>query len=272
MPLKFHHACNSLESLSRAFHDADADTETALSAKEVAIEVDVTWSSVIKTAVTGHTALSSDARAPTFKTWMDHFLRHKPVAGVKVLKLDIKNVDAMLEVVDVVRLLASELRGTEIWINSDLLIGPGGDDLFAPDPLDPYHFFTKLRHLPLGARLSLGWCTGWTPVIQRDWYTKKHCEEMRSLVQRFDWLIGGRPITFAVRASMYRDSHVELARLLEAIPGSSLTLWTWVEGLPQSDLELARATVPRGRLVEDCGRGSRREWGDPARWMGLPFQ
>lgn len=45
-----------------------------------------------------------------------------------------------------------------LWINADILSGPGGQ----ARPLEPQTFLSAVRTLPTHTVLSLGWTTGWT--------------------------------------------------------------------------------------------------------------
>lgn len=45
-----------------------------------------------------------------------------------------------------------------LWINADILSGPGG----RARPLEPQAFLSAVRTLPTDTVLSLGWTTGWT--------------------------------------------------------------------------------------------------------------
>lgn len=48
-----------------------------------------------------------------------------------------------------------------VWINADILSGPGGQE----QPLDPQAFLSAVTHVPSHTVLSLGWTTGWTAGI-----------------------------------------------------------------------------------------------------------
>lgn len=51
--------------------------------------------------------------------------------------------------------------GLPVWINADILSGPGG----AARPLEPQTFLSAVTTLSTNTVLSLGWTTGWTAGI-----------------------------------------------------------------------------------------------------------
>lgn len=51
--------------------------------------------------------------------------------------------------------------GRPVWINADVLAGPGGH----AKPLDPHGFLSAVSALPTSTVLSLGWTTGWSAGV-----------------------------------------------------------------------------------------------------------
>jgi len=76
----------------------------------------------------------------------------------------------------------------------------------------------------------------------------------------------GRRATFPIRASLFADSWPALRRLLE-LPGSSLTLWSSTEGVPEEHLALARRVVSESQLYVDCDKGPRLAFYHPGRLL-----
>lgn len=56
---------------------------------------------------------------------------------------------------------AISMAGRPVWINADILTGPGGHSR----PLDPDGFLSAVSTLPTSTVLSLGWTSGWTAGV-----------------------------------------------------------------------------------------------------------
>lgn len=56
---------------------------------------------------------------------------------------------------------AISMAGRPVWINADILTGPGGHI----QPLDPHGFLSAVTTLPTSTVLSLGWTSGWTAGV-----------------------------------------------------------------------------------------------------------
>jgi hypothetical protein len=200
----------------------------------------------------------------TFKEWLNEVLNHqqqrkeegeeqqqetntgkeerKKKKNRKIgVKIDFKDPGAVEEC-----LLELKRRGNEvaemgsnfgIWLNSDILIGPGNN----PCTFNPDHFIYLCKtHFPLGY-LSLGWTTSKPPPLPLHPLSKEGEEEeeekgeggysirdvrrMLEVCKRHDL----KEVTFPVRTSLVRRSWKELSWLLRQSSGVSggysLTVW-----------------------------------------------
>lgn len=62
------------------------------------------------------------------------------------------------------------MAGRPVWINADILTGPGGSNR----PLDPDGFLSAVSSLPTSTVLSLGWTTGWTAGVDNPGEERPH--------------------------------------------------------------------------------------------------
>ncbi|KNC81479.1 hypothetical protein SARC_06207 [Sphaeroforma arctica JP610] len=138
---------------------------------------------------------------------------------VRVLKLDFKDPNAVEPSMKVLKKndkldVATNL---ELWLNADILTGPGGTDaLFSPDD-----FIDQTLEFP-GAVLSLGWTTGVTSPRDLG-YTTQMVTDMLTLCGRSE--LKGLHITFPVHGVHALNSEKDMLRLLDADPLYTITFW-----------------------------------------------
>lgn len=242
------HAVNSMREL-----------EGALGSREVdAIEADVGWNSVLQRPVMRHAACSTEADDCLAIDWLARVL-----AGpnhVKILKLDFKALAPVQVVVD---WLADKEYGFELFLNADVLVGPGMDPSSSVAPVPATEFVEQCKRIPT-ATLSLGWTTSYG--LWGDYaYSAQHVDEMLQLTRR---LLPAK-LTFPIRASVAQESWPELRRLLQASETNSLTLWTAAEGVPQDELDWVQREHDRLHgnrpLFVDCLKGPRHARWNPVR-------
>ena len=146
--------------------------------------------------------------------------------GGKGLKLDFKDPRAVPPVLQMLRGAAV----AEVWLNADVLAGPGGG---AP-AFNAGEFVRECTAAVPAATLSLGWTVGGT-VGGR--YTEAMVTEMLQLCSQH-----ALPrVTFAVQAVYASHSPEQMARLLAGNEGYTLTAWgeadgravRWAAGLDQ---------------------------------------
>uniref|UniRef100_A0A8C8IJZ1 Menorin-like domain-containing protein n=1 Tax=Oncorhynchus tshawytscha TaxID=74940 RepID=A0A8C8IJZ1_ONCTS len=137
-------------------------------------------------------------------------------ASDKGIKLDFKSLTAVAPSMVLLDEVRAELRGP-VWINADILPGPGGK----ATPLDPKVFLeaavTPGSH---GDVLSLGWTTGWTADTHNPGYSWEMVREMEAMCRTLR-----HPVTFPVRAALLAHSFSQLHWLLQQSDRYSLTVW-----------------------------------------------
>ncbi|XP_077508393.1 uncharacterized protein LOC144119711 [Amblyomma americanum] len=102
----------------------------------------------------------------------------------------------------------------DLWLNADIVEGPGGRPT-----VDAQHFLQLCTSRFPQATLSLGWTTRHMAS-----YTWAHVEVMARLLVCGPYRVPR--VTFPVRASMLAASMPQLLWLLDVIPGSTLTVWS----------------------------------------------
>ncbi|XP_020326165.1 protein FAM151B isoform X1 [Oncorhynchus kisutch] len=127
-------------------------------------------------------------------------------ASDKGIKLDFKSLAAVAPSMVLLDEVRAELHGP-VWINADILPGPGGK----ATPLDPKVFLeaavTPGSH---GDVLSLGWTTGWTADTHNPGYSWEMVREMEAMCRTLR-----HPVTFPVRAALLAQSFSQLHWLLQ---------------------------------------------------------
>jgi hypothetical protein len=162
-------------------------------------------------------------------TFMDFVAK---VAGSKKhIKVDFKDARAVLPALSVLRDMQNELRGQGVWLNADIVHGPGKRwkrSAFSP-PVSPDFLELCDDRLP-GALWSLGWSVGrLIPFNEYD------VERMRTLVAPYR--PQGEGVVFAASLRHAALDPTPLKDLLIAMPESQLLLWTGTgdEGIPAKE-------------------------------------
>lgn len=111
-----------------------------------------------------------------------------------------------------------------IWINADILDGPGG----TATPVDVRRFIRSANKLE-NCTLSIGWTTGWHPGSIAS-YTHDHINAMIKAIEHNNLNESGHPITFPIRAIFAVKSNDTLRHLYEHVRKSNdattFTIWT----------------------------------------------
>lgn len=111
-----------------------------------------------------------------------------------------------------------------IWINADILDGPGG----TATPVDVRRFIVAANKLEKST-LSIGWTTGWHPGSTAS-YTHDHINAMIKAIEDNNINGSGHPITFPIRAIFAITSNDTLRHLYEHIrkrnSETTFTIWT----------------------------------------------
>ncbi|KAJ8414869.1 hypothetical protein AAFF_G00023920 [Aldrovandia affinis] len=173
----------------------------------------------------------------TLRDWLQDV-----TASDKGIKLDFKSLQVVVPSMDVLEEVRGELCGP-VWINADILPGPGGRGT----PLDHQLFLEAVGPGHPGDILSLGWTTGWSPDIDNPGYSWEMVQEMEKVCRFLK-----QPITFPVRAALLPQSYAQIHWLLHQSDRYSLTIWTGQsDKLDVEDLLHYRQNIDKGRVYYD---------------------
>ena len=222
------HSCCSKASLSAALADEGV----------TAIETDLLWSASMSAVVHAHPpATESDL---PFDVFLDRVTASD--APPKHVKLDFK-VPAIVApcVASIDKYYAAALaeRATALWLNADVLPGPGAKD---SAPFDADAFVRSCARIR-GATLSLGWVVD---VGLGDAYGDLHVDAMVALLAKHAKRLKANDCRVVVAANlrMALRSLAPLARLLATAPvdgGVEVLLWTGTGEPPVSQSAVAAA-------------------------------
>ena len=207
-----------------------------------AIETDLIWSTTQSAVVHAHPPQTTSDLA--FDAFMDA-VTTSPAR--KHLKLDFKSQDVVQPVVwgmEKYYARALQARGQHVWLNADVLIGPGFSHVI----------LMRMRSSRLVCRhrafssLSLGWTVD---VGLGHSYSVDHVAALRSLLQRHK-LLGDPRLAISANLRMALRNSEPLRRLLDECRGE-LLLWTGVGEPPVAEglVEKARRVFPADRLALD---------------------
>lgn len=146
----------------------------------------------------------------TLKEWLEGVKDYD-----KGIKLDFKSLEALS--LSVVLLEDVSRLNRPVWINADILSGPGGQ----ARPLEPQAFLSSVKTLPPHTVLSLGWTTGWTAGTENAGYSWDMVRVMEEICRPLQ-----HPVTFPVRAALLAQSFSQLSWLLQQSDRYTLTVWT----------------------------------------------
>lgn len=163
----------------------------------------------------------------------------------KGIKLDFKSLMAVQPSMSVVQSVYGS-TDKPLWLNADILIGPGSNSQSNP-PVDPQDFIKTCTTTYPSATLSLGWTTEWYEGITSDGYTQSMVEEMESICRNTTQVI-----TFPIRAIYVRRSWGPLKWLLDTSIRYTLTIWSAVDDDVQvEDLVWLTKQIDKRRLYMD---------------------
>ena len=220
-----------------------SELEAALQDDSItAIETDLIWSTSQSAVVHAHPPQTTSDLA--FDAFMDA-VTTSPAR--KHLKLDFKSQDVVQPVIwgmEKYYARALQARGQHVWLNADVLIGPGCSEC----AFDADGFVQScVRHRAFSS-LSLGWTVD---VGLGHGYSVDHVAALRSLLQRHK-LLGNPRLAISANLRMALRNSEPLRRLLDECRGE-LLLWTGVGEPPVSEqlVEKARRVFPADRLALD---------------------
>jgi len=159
---------------------------------------------------------------------------------------------------------SSSSCGCLLWLNADVLPGPGFPSSSAPTVAARPFLDVCARLMPVaGAVLSLGWnTTAQAPEGEEQlYYTHAHVEAMLALLAAYPSL--QHAVTYPLRCSLLARSWAagSLQRLLAACPLATLTVWTSrveqqggshsLQATAQQHEHWARTSLPKHRTFLD---------------------
>lgn len=255
----WHHAVNSqskLDDVINFVNSKPASSDGWVDGDVEAIEADIIHSGAKSRAVMGHPpSIGGDGSGEddsdlTLASLLEQLrqtnFQHMDL-GIKrcpVLKLDFKSMAALESGLADVKEYLSRLPAClneRVWINADILPGPGEDlgDCAAQRKMRPKfdarEFLRAVTTELPGTVLSIGWTTSLTDV--RAEYTTAMVKDMIECA---------RPhprVTFPVRGSCFRRSWETLKVLYETNPEWTLTLWWSRDELPRDEFDWMLATL-----------------------------
>lgn len=113
-----------------------------------------------------------------------------------------------------------------VWVNADILKGPGGKA-----PVDPVKFIDAAKELK-NVVLSIGWTTEWSENLSNATYTKENVEAMIKVITDTKIHNMSHPITFPIRAVYAASSKESLDHLYNEVKkingdaATTLTIWS----------------------------------------------
>ena len=245
--INWHHAVNDQSKLNQTVKDLDDGNKNT---KIQGIEADIIYSSIQKCSVMGHPpSIDGDLTLALFLQQLHNIkFQHQQysIHTCPILKLDFKSMDALQSSLSDVQEYLSNLPSSlhkRVWINADILPGPGEDvnDKEAQEKMQPKFDasdFLKLvsSELPKTV-LSIGWTTSLTDIHAE--YTNKMVDDMIECAKPYSY------VTFPIRASSFRKSFGILKRLYQK--DWTVTLW-WSYQLPKEEFDWIYNTLENSSL------------------------
>jgi len=244
--INWHHAVNDQSKLNQTIKLLEDDSDTKIQA----IEADIIYSSIQKCSVMGHPpSVDGDLTLASFLQQLQNIKfqhRQHSIHACPILKLDFKSMDALqsslLDVQEYLSDLPSSLH-QRVWINADILAGPGEDmnDKEAQEKMQPKfdasEFLSLVSSELQKTVLSIGWTTSLTDIHAE--YTNQMVNDMIECAKPYS------DVTFPVRASSFRKSYGVLERLYQK--DWTVTLW-WSYELPKEEFDWIYDTLENGSL------------------------
>ncbi|XP_039615187.1 protein FAM151B isoform X3 [Polypterus senegalus] len=137
----------------------------------------------------------------TFYDWLNEVLKSD-----KGIKLDFKSLEAVGPSIKLLE-LKKEYLNRPVWLNADILPGPGGT---TSNVVDAQRFLEMVDSFIPGAVLSLGWTTSFSRDQDNYGYTWEMVKQMQELCKALQ-----NTITFPVRAALLPASFLQLQWLLQ---------------------------------------------------------
>jgi len=230
----WYHAVNDQHKLNSVL--ASSAKQTQPKQQLYAIEADIIYSEAKGQSVMGHPPqVDGELTLASLLQQLDlavfQQLRSTSTADAtacNILKLDFKSMKALQSSMHDIKNYLKELPKylhQYVWINADILAGPGGSEGEDLQPkFDAVEFMELLTAETFPhTTLSIGWTTSLNDISAP--YTLDMIDEMITLLRRYP----NKNITFPIRATSFRTSWEALSRLydndLDKNKKWTLTLW-----------------------------------------------
>jgi hypothetical protein len=258
LPINHHwyHAVNSQDKLNVALRAAES---TPVAAKTHSIEADTIYSESKQQAVMGHPpACDGDLTLQSFLEQLQQSSFQYPSSSIgdtpdstnRIVKLDFKSMKAFQSSISHVQSYLSKLPRRFhhlVWINADILPGPGEDindeqaQVKLKPKFDAVQFLQVVTTQLPGTTLSIGWTTSLSDT--RAVYTSEMVQEMMVVLKPYNDL----KVTFPIRGTSFRHSFDVLQHLY--INDWTITLWWSLEKLPKEEFDWIYHTFEKGEMV-----------------------
>lgn len=157
----------------------------------------------------------------SLEMWIDQVIEANKVGKKKGAKLDFKDLSIVQQSLELLKSYTGQIN-FPLWLNADILKGPVLSGSI--EPIDADKFLAWCSESFPQATLSVGWTTKFTSADDdKGTYTKKMVEEMSDTLEKNTIT---QPITFPIRAAFIGRSLESLEWLVDAIPDSTITVWS----------------------------------------------
>ncbi len=161
----------------------------------------------------------------------------------KGIKLDFKDMGAVEDTLQAIKAMDTQMN-FPLWLNADVLPGPGSAHSSYLSPLNATAFLSLCRQLQPSRTLSLGWTTGHQLIPSA--YSQHQLDSMKNLLKGVN--LDKVSVTFPVRAANALQSTEALKSFLGHFgSGATLTVWYSNEDEMIAGEELARFVTDIGR-------------------------
>ncbi|XP_055307759.1 protein FAM151B-like [Sitodiplosis mosellana] len=220
------HAVNSWKLLNQTLSSSDIQM----------IEADVIigkHKNGYKIPIMGHPPFSS--RDLSLEQFLTAVIEHNGNGdnNKKGIKLDYKTIEAVQQ--SVFMLKRKDLKANTLWINADIILGPGKG--IKPKPVDANLFFDVIKSIEelKSVTFSIGWTTSvniipglplWTMKTR---YSQNHVDAMIKAIEENHIDGSNYPISFPIRAAIAAESREVLQYLFNEVSKQSnvtFTIWS----------------------------------------------
>eukprot|EP00804_Cyclotella_cryptica_P020190 CCRYP_010901-RB/>CCRYP_010901-RB protein AED:0.02 eAED:0.02 QI:81/-1/1/1/-1/1/1/222/305 len=252
---KWHHAVNSQDKLNAAL----AASKTRKPQYSIdSIEADIIYSDAKQQAVMGHPpARDGDLTLHSFLHQLQQADFQYPNSSSedalhsstnRIVKLDFKCMAAFQSSITHVQSYLKNIPRRFhhlIWVNADILPGPGEDqnNQQAQCKMTPKfnaaQFLQEVTEHLAGTTLSVGWTTALFDTKAK--YTNEMVQEMLAVLKPYEHL----NVTFPIRATSFLNSWDALQALYKN--SWTVTLWWSLDALSQKDLDWIYRALEEGK-------------------------